>query len=293
MFKINFFNKIKEKISSKLELLFKNENKNNIELLSKILIEADVSQNLVEKIQKEIEKKNIKNISELKIELYKIMQDIVKKCEKKIILNDTIPFVILLVGVNGVGKTTTVVKLANLFKNQNKKVLVVAGDTYRAAAIEQLDILCKKNSIPIIKQHANADSAAVIFDAFNIAKNKNIDIMITDTSGRLHNNDTLMNNLKKIDTVIKKINNKGPNETILVLDLNTGQNSINQVEKFSNYIKISGLILTKIDSTAKGGAILSIANKNIPIMYVCNGENIHNIQEFNSEYYIKNLLNME
>lgn len=293
MFKTNFFNKIKEKISSKIELLFKNENKNNIELLSKILIEADVSQNLVDKIQKEIEKKNIKNISELKIELYKIMQDTFKKCERKIILNEHIPFIILLVGVNGVGKTTTVVKLANLFKNQNKKVLVVAGDTYRAAAIEQLDILCKKNSIPIIKQHANADSASVIFDAFNIAKNKNIDIMITDTSGRLHNNDALMNNLKKIDSVIKKINNKGPNETILVLDLNTGQNSINQVEKFSNYIKISGLILTKIDSTAKGGAILSIANKNTPIMYVCNGENIDNIQEFNSEYYIKNLLNME
>lgn len=293
MFNQNFFNKIKEKISNKIENLFKNEKKNYIELLSTTLIEADISQHLVDKIQKDIEKKNIKNENELKIELYKIMYEILKKCEKKIILNTTSPFIILLVGVNGAGKTTTVVKLANLLKKQNKKVLVAAGDTYRAAAIEQLDILCKKNSIPIIKQHANADSASVIFDAFNVAKSKNIDIIIADTSGRLHNNTTLMNNLKKIDTVIKKINNKGPDETLLVIDLNVGQNSIKQVEKFNEYIKISGLILTKIDSTAKGGAILSIANEKTPIMYICNGEDISNIHEFNSEYYIKNLLNME
>jgi fused signal recognition particle receptor len=293
MSKINFLNKIKEKISNKLEILFKTEKTNYTEQLTNILIDADVSQDLAQNIQKEIEKKNIKNITELKIELYIIMKKIFKNSEKKLTLNSNIPFTILIIGVNGVGKTTTVAKLANLLQKQNKKVLVAAGDTYRAAAIEQLDILCKKHSIQITKQHANADSASVIFDALNIAKNKNIDILIADTSGRLHNNDILMNNLKKINSVIKKINKIGANEIFLVLDLNVGQNSIKQVEKFNECVKISGLILTKMDSTAKGGAILSIANKNIPIMYTCNGEDISNIEEFKSDKYIKNLLNME
>lgn len=294
MSKINFLNKIKEKISNKIENIFKIKENNYSELLSDILIEADIEESLVEKIKKDIDKKNITNSNDLKIELYKIMKNILKNSEKKLILNNKEdPFIIIVIGVNGAGKTTTVVKLANLFKKQNKKVLVAAGDTYRAAAIEQLDTLCKKHDIQIIKQHSNADSASVIFDALNVAKNKNIDILIADTSGRLHTNNTLMNNLKKIDTVIKKINKHGANEILLVLDLNIGQNSIKQVEKFNEYIKISGLILTKMDSTAKGGSILSIANKNIPIMYICNGENISDLIEFKSDIYIKNLLNME
>lgn len=284
----NFLNKFKEKIDN----IFNKERINYSDYIAKILIESDVESDLVEKIQKEIAKKNI-NESNIKIELYNIIKNIFKDSEKELIITENKPFVILIVGVNGVGKTTTVVKLANLLKNKNKTVLVAAGDTYRAAAIEQLDILCKKNDINIIKQHTNADSASVIFDALNVAKNKNIDILIADTSGRLHNNDLLMNNLKKINNVIKKINKNGPNEILLVLDLNIGQNSIRQLEKFNDYIKISGLILTKIDSTAKGGAILSLANKNIPIMYICDGESVTNIKEFKSDFYVKNLLNME
>lgn len=290
MYKINFLNKLKEKI----ENIFKNEKIDYSQSIANILIEADVEEKLVEKIKKNIEKKNIKDLTNLKIELYKILKNILKNSEKKMTINDNnTPFIILIIGVNGVGKTTTVVKLANLLKKQNKTVLVAAGDTYRAAAIEQLDVLCKKNNIQIIKQHSNADSAAVIFDSLNVAKNKNIDILIADTSGRLHNNNILMNNLKKIDHVIKKINKDGPNETLLVLDINIGQNCIKQFEKFNEYIKITGLILTKIDSSAKGGAILSIANNNIPIMYLCNGEDVNDIQEFSSDFYIKNLLNME
>ncbi len=284
----NFLTKIKEKIDN----IFKKNKTNYSDSISKILLEADVESNLVEKIQKNIAKINTDE-SKIKIELYNIIKNIFKNSEKELIITENKPFIILIVGVNGVGKTTTVVKLAKLLKNKNKKVVVAAGDTYRAAAIEQLDILCKRNNIDIIKQHTNADSASVIFDALNIAKNKNIDILIADTSGRLHNNDLLMNDLKKINNVIKKINKNGPNEVLLVLDLNIGQNSIRQLEKFNEYIKISGLILTKIDSTAKGGAILSLANKNIPIMYICDGENIDNIKEFKSDFYVKNLLNME
>lgn len=284
--KLNFLEKIKK-------IFGKNNQNEYIEELNTILLEADIDVNIADDIIESLKSKNINSITELKKELYKKLQNLLKNSEKKIEIKTELPFTILLIGPNGVGKTTTTAKLANFFQKQNKKVIVAAGDTYRAAGIEQLEYLCNKNKIQLTKQHQNADSASVIFDAFNIAKNKNIDILIADTSGRLHTNEKLMTDLKKIDMVLKKINNSLPNEVLIIIDSNFGQNVIKQLEKFNDNIKITGAILTKLDNTAKGGTLLSIVKKNIPIVYSCYGEKIDDIKIFNQVDYIKNLLNME
>lgn len=287
------FKNLKNSLIQKLENIFSKKDIDYADTLNDILIEADVEEDIINFILNKLKKKQIKNIQELKKEIFFILKDILINSEKELIIEkDLSPFTIILVGVNGAGKTTTVAKLANFFKKQNKTILVAAGDTYRAAGIEQLDYICKKHDIPIIKQHTNADSASVIFDAFNIAKNKNIDILIADTSGRLNTNERLMNDLKKIDLSLKKINITAPNETFMIIDSNFGRNSINQVTTFNKYIKITGVILTKTDNTAKGGILISLAKRNIPIRYICNGEHINDIHAFKSEDFLKVLLNM-
>lgn len=289
---LNLFNKIKKTFFEKIETLFKKTDDDYIISLTNILIESDVEINLTDEIINILKKKNITTLANLKTELYSILKTILKDSEKELIISNNLPLTILVIGVNGVGKTTTVVKLANFFKKQNKKVLVAAGDTYRAAGIEQLDYICKKNDIPIMKQHSNADSASVIFDALNVAKSKNIDILIADTSGRLNTNEKLMTDLRKIDKSLKKIDITAPNEVLMVIDSNFGQNSITQVKKFNDYIKLTGIILTKTDNTAKGGIIFSFAKNKIPIKFICNGENINDISIFNSDLFLRNLLNM-
>lgn len=285
------FNKIKQKLFEKIDDLFNKKNIDYTAELNDILLDSGIETDLTDKIISKIKNKYITSTDELKKELYLNLKDILKNNEKEIQITQQNTFTILVIGANGVGKTTTVVKLANFFKKKDKTVIVAAGDTYRAAGIEQLDYLCKKHAIPIIKQHSKADSTAVIFDALNIAKNKNIDILIADTSGRLHTNEKLMQDLKKISISLKKINRYAPDEVLMVVDANFGQNLVKQIEKFNEYINITGIIISKTD-TAKGGSVLSLAKKNIPITYICNGEKIENICIFKSKDYIKSLLNI-
>lgn len=292
--KILLFNKIKQKLNEKFENFFNDKIKDEtlLEEIKKILIEADISTDFIEKIIKDIKKSKITSFEQLKNELFIKIKTILKTVEKKLVITKDTLFIILIIGPNGVGKTTTTVKLANIFKKDNKNVMIVAGDTYRAAAIEQLEYLCKKNEILLFKQHAKADSASVIFDSINVAKNKNIDILIADTSGRLHTNEKLMHELKKINATIRKIQSTAPEEVILVIDSNFGQNIIKQVEKYNEFIKITGIIISKTDHTAKCGAVLSLIKTGIPILYTCNGENVNDIEVFNSDSYIKKLLDM-
>ena len=296
---MNIINKIKQNINNKKNIFLYNLNKlfkkkidnTYFNSLTNLLIKADIGEPLTEKIITLLKKKNIKTKDELQRNLVYELYNIINPYEKQLKINNIKPFVILVVGVNGVGKTTTVGKLANLYTKQNKKVLVVAGDTYRAAGIEQIDYICKKHNINIIKQHQGADSASVIFDAFKLAKSKNFDMLIADTSGRLHTNNKLMSELKKIKNTLQKLDKKIPHEIIMIIDATFGQNSINQIKIFNKYLNITGIIISKLDGTAKAGTIFTIATTfKIPIRYIGNGENINNIKIFDSKKYINKLL---
>jgi len=203
---------------------------------------------------------------------------------------DCSPYVILVVGINGAGKTTTIGKLAKRFQNEGKKVMLAAGDTFRAAAVEQLQVWGERNQIPVIAQQSGADSASVIFDAVSAAKARNIDILIADTAGRLHTQSNLMEELKKVRRVIGKVDESAPHEVLLVLDAGTGQNAVNQAEQFHEAVGVSGVALTKLDGTAKGGIIFAIAKRlGLPIRYIGVGEGIDDLQEFNARAFIKAL----
>ena len=200
------------------------------------------------------------------------------------------PFVILVVGVNGAGKTTTIGKLAKKLQLEGKKVMLAAGDTFRAAAVEQLQVWGERNNIPVIAQHTGADSASVIFDAVQAAKARGIDVLIADTAGRLHTKDNLMEELKKVRRVMGKLDEDAPHEVLLVLDAGTGQNAINQTKQFNQTVEVTGLALTKLDGTAKGGVIFALAKQfNIPIRYIGVGEGIDDLRDFESEPFVQAL----
>ena len=204
------------------------------------------------------------------------------------------PYVILMVGVNGVGKTTTIGKLAKHFQAQGKSVMLAAGDTFRAAAVEQLQVWGQRNHIPVIAQHTGADSASVIFDAIQAAKSRNIDILIADTAGRLQNKGHLMEELKKIVRVMKKLDDSAPHEVMLTLDASTGQNAISQAKLFGEAVGVNGIALTKLDGTAKGGVIFAIANQfGIPIRYIGVGEAIEDLRPFEANDFIEALFGGE
>lgn len=201
------------------------------------------------------------------------------------------PFVILMVGVNGVGKTTTIGKLAKRLQKQGKSVMLAAGDTFRAAATEQLQVWGERNGIPVVAQGHGSDSASVIFDAMQSAKAKGIDVLIADTAGRLQNKTHLMNELEKVVRVMKKADESAPHETMIVLDAGTGQNAINQVQVFSEAVNLSGISVTKLDGTAKGGVVFNIAqNTDIPIRFIGVGEGIDDLQPFNPSEFVEALL---
>jgi len=200
------------------------------------------------------------------------------------------PYVILMVGVNGVGKTTTIGKLAKKFQQQGKKVALAAGDTFRAAAVEQLQVWGERNDIQVIAQHTGADSASVIFDAVQAAKARNIDVLIADTAGRLQNKSHLMEELKKVVRVMRKLDSTAPHEIMLTLDAGTGQNAMSQVNLFNEAVGVTGLTITKLDGTAKGGVIFGLADKfNIPIRFIGVGEGIDDLREFNGPEYVEAL----
>ncbi|WP_110996020.1 signal recognition particle-docking protein FtsY [Pseudomonas sichuanensis] len=200
------------------------------------------------------------------------------------------PYVILVVGVNGAGKTTTIGKLAKKLQLEGKKVMLAAGDTFRAAAVEQLQVWGERNQIPVIAQHTGADSASVIFDAVQAAKARNVDVLIADTAGRLHTKDNLMEELKKVRRVIGKLDAEAPHEVLLVLDAGTGQNAISQAKYFNQSVELTGLALTKLDGTAKGGVIFALAKQfNIPIRFIGVGEGIDDLRTFEAEPFVKAL----
>lgn len=242
-------------------------------------------------LKSEVVDNNIKN-TEAVYDLLKIhMLKMLSKVENTINLEGfSCPFIILIVGVNGVGKTTTIGKLAAKYKKMGKSVMLAAGDTFRAAAIEQLQEWGLKNNISVIAQHINADPAAVAFDAIKSAQAKKIDILIIDTAGRLHNNVHLMNELKKIKKVVKKIDILSPHETILVIDACSGQNTVQQTKLFHESLHLTGIVITKLDGTAKGGIIFPIANKfSIPIYYIGIGEKVDDLKVFDSKKFIESI----
>ena len=222
------------------------------------------------------------------------MSEILTKVEEPLNVEGKTPFVILMVGVNGVGKTTTIGKLARQFEQQGKSVMLAAGDTFRAAAVEQLQVWGQRNEIPVIAQHTGADSASVIFDAIQAAKARNIDVLIADTAGRLQNKSHLMEELKKIVRVMKKLDVDAPHEVMLTIDASTGQNAISQAKLFHEAVGLTGITLTKLDGTAKGGVIFSVADQfSIPIRYIGVGERIEDLRPFNACDFIEALFARE
>ena len=227
--------------------------------------------------------------------LYKALQEelisLLKPVEQPLLIDGAKqPYVILVVGVNGVGKTTTIGKLAKKLQLEGKKVMLAAGDTFRAAAVEQLQVWGERNNIAVIAQHTGADSASVIFDAVQAAKSRGIDVLIADTAGRLHTKDNLMEELKKVRRVIGKLDETAPHEVLLVLDAGTGQNAINQAKQFNQTVNLTGLALTKLDGTAKGGVIFALAKQfGLPIRYIGVGEGIDDLRPFQAQDFVQAL----
>ncbi|MBM7345947.1 signal recognition particle-docking protein FtsY, partial [Pantoea coffeiphila] len=222
------------------------------------------------------------------------MAGILSTVEAPLDVSGKTPFVILMVGVNGVGKTTTIGKLARQFQAEGKSVMLAAGDTFRAAAVEQLQVWGQRNNIPVVAQHTGADSASVIFDAIQAAKARGVDVLIADTAGRLQNKSHLMEELKKITRVMKKLDEDAPHEVMLTIDASTGQNAISQTKLFHEAVGLTGITLTKLDGTAKGGVIFSVADQfNIPIRYIGVGESIEDLRSFKADDFIEALFARE
>jgi fused signal recognition particle receptor len=256
---------------------------------------VDTSQKLIKQLIQHADRRQLKDADSLYEKLQQEMAQLLDVVEKPLqVDNPDGPFVILMVGVNGVGKTTTIGKMAQQFKQQGKSVMLAAGDTFRAAAVEQLQVWGERNQIPVIAQHSGADSASVIFDAYQAAKARNIDVLIADTAGRLQNKAHLMEELKKIVRVMKKIDGAAPHEVMLTLDAGTGQNALSQARLFHEAVALTGISLTKLDGTAKGGVIFAIADQfKLPIRYIGVGESIDDLRVFHSKDFIRALFNKE
>ena len=256
---------------------------------------VDTTMKLIDNLTDAADRKQLKDGDALYELMKQEMASMLKTAEQPLVLSgDKKPFVILMVGVNGVGKTTTIGKLAKQFQSEGKSVMLAAGDTFRAAAVEQLQVWGERNSIPVIAQHTGADSASVVFDAFQAAKARNVDVLIADTAGRLQNKDNLMQELEKIARVMKKIDPDAPHEVMLTIDAGTGQNAISQVKLFNECVGLTGITLSKLDGTAKGGVIFAVADKfNIPIRYIGVGEGIDDLRTFNSSDFIDALFSQD
>ena len=295
---MGFFDKLKQglfktknAIVGKVDELFKKFIKVDEDLfdeLEELLISADIGVNTTEEILDElrdtVKDKRIKEPAEVKSELFEILKRMIGEHEP---LNlSTKPSVILVIGVNGVGKTTSIGKISAELKRQGKKVVVAAADTFRAAAAEQLNVWCERAGVDIIKQAAGADPASVVYDAIQAVKSRGADVLMIDTAGRLHNKKNLMDELAKIDRVIGRELPAASKETLLVLDATTGQNAVYQAKEFKEASKITGLVLTKLDGTAKGGIIISIRKElGIPVKFIGVGEQIDDMKPFNSKEF--------
>ncbi|ASB72856.1 TPA: signal recognition particle-docking protein FtsY [Enterobacter hormaechei subsp. hoffmannii] len=292
--------KTKENLGSGFISLFRGKKIDDdlFEELEEQLLIADVGVETTRKIIANLtEGANRKQLRDAEA-LYGLLKDemgeILAKVDEPLNIEGKMPFVILMVGVNGVGKTTTIGKLARQFEQQGKSVMLAAGDTFRAAAVEQLQVWGQRNNIPVIAQHTGADSASVIFDAIQAAKSRNVDVLIADTAGRLQNKSHLMEELKKIVRVMKKLDEDAPHEIMLTIDASTGQNAISQAKLFNEAVGLTGITLTKLDGTAKGGVIFSVADQfGIPIRYIGVGERIEDLRPFKADDFIEALFARE
>ncbi|MEY3183077.1 MAG: hypothetical protein RLZ35_1062 [Pseudomonadota bacterium] len=300
--KASFFSKLKqglqktrEQFTDKLSQLFlgkKTIDQALFKQLEEILLTADVgfdvTQQVLSRLTQAVSRQALTNPQALIKVLKEQLAEILKGCEVPYHdTQDAKPFVILMIGINGAGKTTTIGKMAQQFKQNGHKVMLAAGDTFRAAAVEQLKVWGERNQIPVIHQETGADSASVIFDAFQAAQARQCDVLFADTAGRLHNKQNLMEELKKIIRVLKKKDSTAPHEILLVLDATTGQNAIRQAQQFHEAVGVTGLVITKLDGTAKGGAIFAIASAlKLPIRFIGVGEKIEDLKPFSSIEFV-------
>ena len=304
---MGFFDKLKKGLTKTRDAVY--EQVNNVfsvfvkvdeelfESLEEALIMADLgmetSVELIDELRDRVKKKHITDGNLVKEELYSVITDALCEIDNSMKL-DTTPAVILVIGVNGVGKTTSIGKMASFYKSQGKKVMLAAADTFRAAAIDQLDIWAQRSGCDIIKHNEGSDPAAVVFDACNAAKARGADILICDTAGRLHNKKNLMAELEKINRVISRELPDVSRENLLVLDATTGQNAVSQAKLFSEVSELTGIVLTKLDGTAKGGIVISIAKEqSLPVKFIGVGEGIDDLQTFIPEDFAKALFDSE
>lgn len=298
---MGFFDKLKKglgktktTLGDKIFSNFRKVDEEFLEELEEALIMSDIgmttSVKIVDNLRKKIKKENIKDEEDVKNELRKEMQEILDEVDNNLHL-ETTPSVILVVGVNGVGKTTSIGKMANRLRKDGKKVVVAAADTFRAAAVEQLEVWSKRSGAEIVKREEGIDPAAVVYDAIKKTKEIGADVLIVDTAGRLHNKQYLMDELRKIKRVINKEMENCSQEVLLVIDGTTGQNAISQVKAFKQETDVTGLVLTKLDGTAKGGVVVGIVEENkIPVKFIGIGEQIDDMEIFSSEDFVKAII---
>lgn len=303
--KSGFFGRIKKglsrtsnQFSSGLGNLFLGKKTIDDELLEEIetvLLTADVgvdaATDIIDNLTERVSRKELASPDALYAALKQSLRDLLGKVESPLVVDEKHkPFVILVVGVNGVGKTTTIGKLAKRLQNQGKSVMLAAGDTFRAAAVEQLQVWGERNNVPVVAQHTGADSASVIFDAVQSAQSRQIDVVIADTAGRLHTKSNLMDELTKVRRVMGKLDASAPHEVLLVVDAGTGQNAVSQTDQFKAAVGVTGLALTKLDGTARGGIIFALSKKHgIPVRYIGVGESVDDLQPFEADKFIEAL----
>ena len=289
--------KTRSRLSEGLQTVFLGAKVLNEELLEEIegiLLSADVgvgvTQEILEELTQKISRKELADVDAVFQQLQNHLVSILRPVEQPLTVGEDRPFVVLMVGVNGAGKTTTIGKLAKLIEAQGHAVMLAAGDTFRAAAVEQLQVWGERNDVPVVAQGTGADSASVIFDALAAAQARKIDVLIADTAGRLQNKKNLMDELSKITRVLGKLDQAAPHEIILVLDATTGQNAISQAKDFLAAVNVTGLAMTKLDGTAKGGVIFPIARElALPISFVGVGEQIEDLRPFSAYDFVKAL----
>jgi fused signal recognition particle receptor len=267
-------------------------NEDLIEEIETILLSSDigvdVTESIIDDLTKRIGRRELHKGSLLLEQLQKLLVEILKPAEQPLIIDKTArPFTIMMIGINGSGKTTTIGKLTKQLKNENYSVMLAAGDTFRAAAIEQLQTWGERNDVAVVAQHSGADCAAVCFDALDSAKSKNMDVLIADTAGRLHTQSHLMEELKKVKRVMSKLDSAAPQEVLLVLDASIGQNALQQAKLFGEAIGVTGLCITKLDGTAKGGIVFAIVKElGLPIRFIGVGEGIDDLQPFSAQDFV-------
>jgi fused signal recognition particle receptor len=270
-----------------------------LEELETLLLMADVgieaTTEIIEALTDSLNRKELADADALRSKLQQLLLEIVQSCQQPLAVENTgKPKVILVVGVNGVGKTTTIGKMARRFQSEGRSVMLAAGDTFRAAAVEQLQTWGERNNVPVVAQHTGADSASVIFDALQSAQSKGVDVLIADTAGRLHNKSNLMEELKKVTRVMAKLDETAPHEVLLVLDAGTGQNALSQMQEFHSAVGVTGVALTKLDGTAKGGVIFPLCKKfGVPVRFIGVGESAEDLQTFDAGDFVEALLAAE